>query len=179
LPKGGSILEAGAGKRMFIKRFAQEHPDWIVSALEPSVLFEDLEKALPNATLFRGGYEAFTPLSGAFDLVVSLGVIEHVDNPLDFLRWTADALKTGGYAFLEAPNFSNHPCDLFCSDHLSKVTPQTINTFSQHVGIEHRMARLLRPDVLRAGQDCECRELASSFGENGSWPLRMRSSRKT
>ncbi|WP_456664852.1 class I SAM-dependent methyltransferase [Bradyrhizobium sp. USDA 3240] len=136
LPDKGEMLEVGSGKGAFLGGFAKRHPDWSLTGIEPSILFNSIAEAAPGATLHHGGYESFDCPRDSKDLIVSLGVIEHVDNPLGMLEWISAALKPGGLAFLEAPNFNNHPGDLLCADHLSKLTPEVMTEFAANVGLQ-------------------------------------------
>ena len=136
LPKAGAMLEVGAGKGGFLKLFADRYPTWRLSALEPSVLFNSIAESVPTAVkLHHGGYESFDTPANSYDLVVSLGVIEHVNNPLHFLSWIAKVAKPGAFVFIEAPNFTYHPGDLYCADHLSKLTPGIVQNFAATVGL--------------------------------------------
>jgi 2-polyprenyl-3-methyl-5-hydroxy-6-metoxy-1,4-benzoquinol methylase len=133
LPETGSMLEIGAGKGGFLKLFAERHPLWRISALEPSVLFDSID--VQGAELHHGGYEGLDVPAKSFDLIVSLGVIEHVNDPLHLLNWIAKAAKPGAFVFLEAPNFLYHPGDLYCADHLSKLTPGVMQNFAATAGL--------------------------------------------
>ncbi len=44
---------------------------------------------------------------GPFDLVTSLQTVEHVPNPIDFIRHLGRQLKPGGYLYLELPNLAD------------------------------------------------------------------------
>ena len=136
LPERGAMLEVGAGKGGFLKLFADRYPGWRLSALEPSVLFNSIAENVSTAIeLHHGGYESFDAPANKYDLVVSLGVIEHVNDPLHMLNWIARITKPGGLVFIEAPNFTYHPGDLYCADHLSKLTPEIVQNFAATVGL--------------------------------------------
>jgi SAM-dependent methyltransferase len=130
----GRLVEIGSGKGQFIKRFHEVYPRWQLVGLEPSVSFESLTRSIPDAETHRCGYEGYECVPASQDLIVALGVIEHVDNPLAMLRWAARALRPGGLCFIEAPNFENHPNDLFCADHLSKLTPLMLENLATRAG---------------------------------------------
>lgn len=44
---------------------------------------------------------------GPFDLVTSLQTVEHVPNPIDFIRHLGRQLKPGGYVYIELPNLAD------------------------------------------------------------------------
>src|SRR5262249_2358231 len=54
----------------------------------------------------------------------------------DMLRWGARLLRPGGIFFLRVPNFANNPNDLFCADHLSKLTAASLGNMAHAAGFE-------------------------------------------
>ena len=134
LPTSGVILEAGAGKGAFLSLFADEFPNWKMHAFEPSQSYDYLARALPQASTRRCDYSYFHLGREEVNLVVALGVLEHVENPLDMLIWANRQLKKGGRAYIRVPNFAKNPNDLFCSDHLSKITVPTIRVLAEAAG---------------------------------------------
>ena len=62
-----------------------------------------------------------------FDVIVSIGVIEHVNNADEFLKITSELLKPNGTIFLCLPNFESKVDDLILYDHLSKLTKYSLN----------------------------------------------------
>ena len=130
----GTVLEAGAGKGEFLSYFVNAFPNWQIAAFEPSGAFEVLKSRLPNANLQNCSYQEFEIVDGSVDLFVALGVLEHVDNPLHMLQWVARVLRPGGYAYIRVPNFANNPNDLFCADHLSKLTVPTLRALAAAAG---------------------------------------------
>lgn len=57
-----------------------------------------------NITVYSEPIETVKIPEGPFDLVISSRVLEHVDDPLDFLKSIARHVKPGGYVYLEVPN---------------------------------------------------------------------------
>jgi 2-polyprenyl-3-methyl-5-hydroxy-6-metoxy-1,4-benzoquinol methylase len=133
---GGQVLEVGAGKGDFLACLSQSMPKWSITAIEPSASFRTLNSRLPRAKTMRGEFTDFDSFDVQFDAVVALGVLEHVVNPLDMLKWGNKHLKVGGVFFIRVPNFSNNPNDLFCADHLSKLTLPTLRALGLSAGFE-------------------------------------------
>jgi SAM-dependent methyltransferase len=136
LPDNGSILEVGAGKGDFLGYFLQQSKGWRAAAFEPSSAFEVLKQRFPEASVDRCDYKSFEAGSEKFDLVVALGVLEHVENPLDMLKWAHELLNDSGLFYIRVPNFARNPNDLFCADHLSKLTIHTITSLARAAGFE-------------------------------------------
>ena len=87
LPRRGRLLEIGSGKGIFLSTFLNKFADWEVSVVEPSAKAKRfLRTKLPNV-LVHDSYEAAVEKeSGTFDLVVAIGVLEHVPEPVSFLE---------------------------------------------------------------------------------------------
>jgi 2-polyprenyl-3-methyl-5-hydroxy-6-metoxy-1,4-benzoquinol methylase len=132
--ESGSMLEAGAGKGEFLQHFVKNFPKWKVEAFEPSRSFDYLVKALPEVISTRCDYNEYAGENDRYDLIVSLGVLEHVENPLDMLIWINKRLTLNGHFFLRVPNFIKNPNDLFAADHLSKLTIHSIEMMANAAG---------------------------------------------
>jgi hypothetical protein len=169
-PESGSILEAGAGKGDFLGHFVKAFPGWKAHAFEPSKSYEFLTKSLPQIKAVNCDYRDFSVSQDPVDLVVALGVLEHVDNPLDMLVWGNRQLNKGGYFYLRVPNFAKNPNDLFCADHLSKLTIPTLCALAASAGFTVDAIREVGVPVfmlLRKSAPLES-IVASAYAENRS-----------
>jgi len=98
---GGRVLEIGAGAGHLARLLAADARDVVVCepcrSLDRSLLPED------NITLIN---DYFSPGLGVgtFRLVVCRQVIEHLSDPLAFVRSIRAALDADGWAYLEVPN---------------------------------------------------------------------------
>jgi SAM-dependent methyltransferase len=136
LSNQGSVIEVGAGKGEFLGHFAAGLPEWAISAFEPSDAFAVLRARFPDGRIERCDYGNFKRADEVYNLVVALGVLEHVENPLDMLRWGNELLADGGIFYIRVPHFPRNPNDLFCADHLSKLTEGTLNSLAASAGFE-------------------------------------------
>lgn len=167
LPQQGRMLEAGAGVGEFTGHFLSQFNDWEVHAFEPSKSFDNLKLDDRITHSARASFETFDADPGSYDLVVSLGVLEHVTNPADMLLWKAECLKLGGIAFIRVPNFANNPSDIFCADHLSKLTKDTVQSIAEWSGFELMDYKELGVPMFFAFQKIqERRPLRNVYDEN-------------
>ena len=97
------VLDFGCGGGSFldsIKGFAKK-----TIGIEPNIEYSD--------SLISKGHEVFKSIeecenfSGNIDIVISFGVIEHIENPLDYLKSSFDLLKPGGRLYLETDNLDD------------------------------------------------------------------------
>lgn len=131
----GNILDFGAGKGDFLQCFARHFPQWQTYAIEPGAGFDTLKQRLPECTSYNVPfYEVQLPRK--MDVIVVMSVLEHVENPLLGLRWIADNLEDDGVALLQHPNFAMLPGDLFCVDHISKLTVPFFKTLCARAGLK-------------------------------------------
>jgi SAM-dependent methyltransferase len=134
LPPRGRMLEAGAGKGEFLRYFTAGMNGWEFSAFEPSEAYHVLRAAYPAQPIQHCDFADYGPEPGKLDLLVALGVLEHVENPLEMLRWGNRLLAEGGVFYIRVPNFAKNPNDLFCADHLSKLTEATLRNLAVAAG---------------------------------------------
>jgi SAM-dependent methyltransferase len=97
----GRLLEVGAGSGGFV-RVAMER-GWQAHATEVSQTAAAALRAT-GSEVFLGEVEDAHYPDGAFDLVVALEVLEHLDRPLDHLREWARVLRPGGLLLITTPN---------------------------------------------------------------------------
>jgi 2-polyprenyl-3-methyl-5-hydroxy-6-metoxy-1,4-benzoquinol methylase len=150
----GRLLEVGAGKGEFLSRFVRARPGWETVAIEPSSAAQVLADRVPQTALFREPYQS-VPIESPFSAIVAFGVLEHVEEPADLLRWMGARLSVEGSALIVVPDFERNPYDLFCVDHLSKITAQTLTALARLAGLEvlhiHRAGIVLIAVLHRAG----------------------------
>ncbi len=133
----GRILEIGAGKGLFLRRWIAHFPEWNACAVEPSQsALKHLRTMVPRAQVFDGPFESSPFWRGPFDLVVALDVLEHVVNPRTFLAEVRKSLGPNGLLFLEVPNFLTNPSDLLCADHLTRFEPETLTSLLRVSGLD-------------------------------------------
>ena len=128
------LLEVGAGKGLFLRHISKLLPKMDLYGLEPSKnAAHYFKKNLPKVKFDQNSLEISKFRKIKFDVIVSTGVIEHVNNPDEFLKITSEILKPNGTMFLCLPNFESKVDDLILYDHLSKLTKYSLNfLFDKH-----------------------------------------------
>ena len=133
----GSFIEIGAGKGLFLNQIKKKLKNYNFSAIEPSkYAAKYFKKNLPDVDFQQSVLENTKFLKKKFDIVASTGVIEHVYNPVLFLKLVLKMLKRNGVIFLGVPNFANKPDDLIVYDHLTKFTEKSLDNLYKKLNIE-------------------------------------------
>lgn len=122
------VLEVGAGKGLLLKRLKEYvTKPFLLSAVEPNQRSEPFLKhnlsghAISMTTLENSPFK-----DKIFNLIISHGVLEHVPDPITFLKSICACMDSKSILYIGVPNFETNPADLVTTDHLSKFTPQTI-----------------------------------------------------
>ncbi len=125
LSEKGNVLDIGCGKGNFLFEFSMAKPKWNITGIEisKSALFH-ARKKLPKADLREDLFK--NDFDKKFDLVVALNVLEHLEQPIEFLKDITSTLDENGLVLLDIPNFKVNPVDLFVFDHLIHFTRETL-----------------------------------------------------
>ena len=103
---GARALDLGAGSGAFAVRLREA--GWDVVAADLNAV--DYEAGVPFVQIDFNRQDFAAELGpGSFRLITSVEVIEHVENPIGFLRNVKRLLKPGGVAILTTPNVDNTP----------------------------------------------------------------------
>ena len=95
LEKPGELLEVGSYCGFFLN-YAR-HQGWSVKGIEPSNWACKYSKKTFNLDVINSSFDgAMKKLNSHYDLIVSWDVIEHVENPSDFIQSSFLLLKPGG-----------------------------------------------------------------------------------
>src|SRR5438034_202745 len=99
---GGKTLDVGCGVGQVVARLQQAGFEaYGVDVSEPNI--ERARTVCPRCRLYDGKTLPFPDQN--FDSVGALNVLEHVDEPEEFLREVARVAKVGGRVIVSSPNF--------------------------------------------------------------------------
>lgn len=108
LPAKSRVLEGGCGRAVTLFWLAQHYPDWQLTGVEldPSLAKSARRAAerghLTNLTIVEGNILELDEKQ-AYDLIISIDVLEHIQDDVGLLRRFWQALKPGGYLVLHVP----------------------------------------------------------------------------
>lgn len=103
-PQGRTLLDIGAGIGLLCR--SAEEAGLLAVGVEPSRWA--VEQAMKEGgTVFQGYFPRALPEIGTFDVITAVDVIEHVEDPLEFLRAAARRLEPDGLLVVVTPDISS------------------------------------------------------------------------
>lgn len=139
----GRILDVGCASGLFLSQ--AQKAGWRVVGLEPSeALFQKAEAALKGSgEVYCMTLEQADLRPASFDAVTLWDVLEHVADPLAFLRTCCCLLKPSGHLFVNVPNLDSKEArwlgahwPLLLSEHLNYFTGPSLRLCGEQEGIE-------------------------------------------
>lgn len=125
-----SVLEVGCGTGDFLR--LMRGSGWKVLGLEPDIAYTQTVKERYNLPIHNQFLEQFDT-EQRFDLACSFHVIEHIDNPNNFLNQIHQLLDDEGYLYLECPSIDRwygKTIDFFFWDvHINTFSQKTLEAF--------------------------------------------------
>jgi 2-polyprenyl-3-methyl-5-hydroxy-6-metoxy-1,4-benzoquinol methylase len=98
----GALLDIGSGRGEFLR--AAREQGWSAVGIEPSASFREYAAKYAGAELKSQPVEECGFAANSFNVVILLGVLEHLYNPDETLREIARILRPGGALLLDVPN---------------------------------------------------------------------------
>jgi SAM-dependent methyltransferase len=138
----GRILDIGCASGFFLQH--AKEANWDIAGIEPSeALYTKAREALgPTAEIQCTILQlSHLPLF-SFDVVTLWDVLEHVPDPVDFLRLAGSFLKPGGYLFANVPNLDSiqarllgQKWPLLLPEHLNYFNPNSLKMCGKKAGL--------------------------------------------
>lgn len=133
-PKHGDVLDVGCGRGAFLGAFSSRFPDWGLNGTE----FDDRNSAvlreLPKFNALQTS--RFEELSGEYDLISMIHVLEHIENPVVCLRALRQRACAGALLLVQVPDWSENPFALAIADHATHFTPGVLEQVARRSGWE-------------------------------------------
>jgi SAM-dependent methyltransferase len=138
----GRLLDVGCASGLLVKGAAEA--GWQVTGVEPSQTFFDKAKATVGSrgSLLQGTLQEVDLPPATFDAVTLWDVLEHVQQPVEFLRLCASKLKPRGCLFVNVPDLDSFPArllgrrwPLFLAEHLNYFNRSSLRKLAVNLGL--------------------------------------------
>jgi 2-polyprenyl-3-methyl-5-hydroxy-6-metoxy-1,4-benzoquinol methylase len=173
----GEVLDVGCGRGAFLREFTGQFPEWSLSGTE----FDDRNaRILQELPRFKGLQTArFDKLSGAYDVISMVHVLEHIESPVACLEALRRRARNGALLLVQVPDWTENAFALAIADHATHFTPAILERLARRAGWEpvapagHVVPKELTL-LARAGSDCvadnkEDEGVESRLEERLSW----------
>lgn len=139
IPPPARLLEIGSAYGMFLA--AADRAGYQVRGVELSQVGAERTRANFGFEVFCG--ELADSPADAADVVCAFDTIEHVPDPLVFLRQVRQRLAPNGLVMLSLPSYASWPAQLLGrrwwtlkpAEHITHFTPQTLGTVAARAGL--------------------------------------------
>ncbi|MCI0519616.1 MAG: class I SAM-dependent methyltransferase [Chloroflexi bacterium] len=109
---GGRLLEVGCGTGLFLEE-AQRSGRWQLAGVEPGDRAAEYANERLGIPIHHGRFaEVNLPLD-FYDVIVMWNVLEHLDHPIQDLRYAHSLLKEGGWLVFSVPNLESWEARVF------------------------------------------------------------------
>lgn len=128
--RGGNMLEVGCGTGTFLEE-AVRSGHWTVSGVEPTQHAAEYVRSRLNIPVYEDVFSRVTLPDGSFDAIVMWNVLEHLENPIEDIRYTHRLLKPGGWYIFTVPNLDGWEASLFGKYWIGWDLPRHLYFFSR------------------------------------------------
>lgn len=134
----GKVLEIGSSEGTLLQ-LLRDHEGWEVRGCEPYVPYGRFGIEQWNIKTDLRFFESRNFRNQEFDLVILIHVLEHIPNPIAFLRDVIKVIKPGGRILIETPDLMNpYPGriahSMFPAPHLMIYSNQSLRRLLGRIG---------------------------------------------
>jgi 2-polyprenyl-3-methyl-5-hydroxy-6-metoxy-1,4-benzoquinol methylase len=133
LPKEGRLLDIGCSNGNLLKSFHDLRPSWKLSGYELVDTWREAVLSLPGVERFYSGPNP--SYEGTFDVISLSHLLEHVPDPIAFLKQISGRLAERGRILLASPNLRQNPIDLVIADHCTHFEEHSLAYVAEKAGL--------------------------------------------
>jgi len=135
IPKGALVLDFGAAQAKSLRWLLKRRPDIVPHVYDVSADYMNCWNTWIGEDQ-QAVYDIPTHWQHKFDVVTSYFVLEHVENPVDYLKKLAGCVKIGGQIFMSFPNVHLNPGDMMVVDHVNHFTRSSLKLALQRADLQ-------------------------------------------
>lgn len=115
LPAQGRFLDVGCGNGNTLRAFNQIRPDWTLAGLDVNERYKETVEAIPGVEMLYTGAAETVP--GEFQVITLIHSLEHIAEPVKFLKVLWDKLTVEGVLVIQVPDCWRNPFMFLVADH--------------------------------------------------------------
>jgi SAM-dependent methyltransferase len=132
-----TLLDVGSGLAVFPA--AMKEKCWDCTALDPDARCVQHAKEIAGVAAVLGDFMTSSRRLNEFDLITFNKVLEHVENPVAFLKASAKHLRPNGYVYIEVPDGESASDEgkgreEFFIEHHHVFSPSSTTLLAKHAG---------------------------------------------
>jgi 2-polyprenyl-3-methyl-5-hydroxy-6-metoxy-1,4-benzoquinol methylase len=132
LDNQGRLLDVGYGNGALLKAFSNKLPHWELVGTELSDQNKEVVEKIPGVeTVFQCEPEN---VPGQYNIISMIHILEHIENPIPFLKKLKTKLEYNGKLLIEVPNYKKNAFDLIVYDHCTHFSVDTITWVLDQAG---------------------------------------------
>lgn len=105
-----------------------------MTGLELDCRNQQVVESIPGVIGLQVG--SIESLQDRYDMIVLIHVLEHIPNPVQFLKSLTDRLNFGGLLLIEVPDMEMSPFDILIADHCTHFTADILHGVVAAAGFE-------------------------------------------
>jgi len=138
IPREGRLLDIGCGNGSFLSAWSRTMPGWSLCGTEVGEKYKAQIENIPGVErLFTCDVAEVT---GTFDVISLIHVLEHIPYPVALLERLRKKLKPDGLLFMEVPDCQQNCFMLLVADHCSHFSPGLLAGLVEAAGFDVRHA---------------------------------------
>ena len=134
LPPKGRLLDIGCGNGAFLRAFSDAMPAWSLLGSEVNDRYRSVIEAIDGVERLHTG--RLEEISGPFDVIVMVHVLEHVASPGRLLEDLRSKLAPAGALVIQVPDRTQNPFEILIADHATHFSAGTLRSLVERAGFE-------------------------------------------
>ena len=132
LEKPGRLLDIGCANGELLRCFGLLAPHWKLSGFEIDDKRKEEVEQIPGVEKFASG--SLDKLKTRFDIITLIHVLEHLPNPVQWLKDLHRLLTPTGYVLIQVPDPQQNPYNLLVADHCSHFVMPDLIRIAEEAG---------------------------------------------
>ncbi len=134
IPSGARVLDYGCAKSSTLRALTQSRPDIIPHVFDVSDMYLPFWRDFIHPDNWAV-YQPKPEWKESFDLITSFFALEHVADPVAFIKTVSNLLKPGGYFYFLVPNVYQNTADLVVADHVNHFSDASLHRLLESNGL--------------------------------------------